>query len=185
MDRSDVGGWLFKCDPRTWDIDAAVRDNRRIDRWRVRTSYRLDLINAGDPAVVWVTGPRRQERTPGISAVGYTTGELFEDDTSVPYRAITPTVAKMRPDIPQGPSQRLKPLGDQDGLIETQGRPTSRTNRAGYERNTMADVERSGQLGHGRCGGVRRASRRTAQGSPAGAWVVGRDGHSVLPGAGP
>jgi hypothetical protein len=78
LTRDDIGGWLFKCNPREWDIEAALRDGQRIDSWRVRENYRLSLIRPGDPAVVWVTGSAGANPEAGIWAVGYTTGDLFD-----------------------------------------------------------------------------------------------------------
>lgn len=80
LTRSEIGAWLFKCNPLTWDIESALRDGRRIDRWRVKETYRLNLISAGDPAVVWVTGSKGAIPTPGIRAIGYTTGETLGAD---------------------------------------------------------------------------------------------------------
>src|SRR5829696_172281 len=85
LTRDDIGGGLFKCNPREWDIEAAIRDGRRIESWRVRESYRLSLIQAGDPAILWVTGSTGAHPEPGIWAVGYTTGELFDESRNDDY----------------------------------------------------------------------------------------------------
>lgn len=70
---------MFKCNPREWDIEAAIRNGQRIDSWRVHHSYRVALIEPGDPALIWVTGSKGATPTPGVWAVGYTTGELTDD----------------------------------------------------------------------------------------------------------
>lgn len=85
MTRADVGGWLFTCNPQQWNIEAALRDGKRIDRWRVQKTYRLSLLQVGDPAALWVTGSTGAQPQPGIWAVGYTTGEFFDDDLDSEY----------------------------------------------------------------------------------------------------
>jgi hypothetical protein len=77
--RADLGAWLFRCDPTQWDVEAAIRDGYAIESWRVHRTYRLDLIQAGDPAVLWVGGAAGAQPTPGVWAVGEVTGELFEE----------------------------------------------------------------------------------------------------------
>lgn len=77
--RADLGAWLFRCDPAQWDVEAAIRDGYAIENWRVHRTYRLDLIEAGDPAVLWVGGASGAQMTPGVWAVGEVTGELFEE----------------------------------------------------------------------------------------------------------
>lgn len=78
LERSDVGAWLFKCSPEEWDIQAALRDRKAFTAWRVHPTYRLRLIESGDPAVLWVTGRQDASMPPGIWLAGHTTGELFE-----------------------------------------------------------------------------------------------------------
>lgn len=80
LDRSTIEGWLFKCNPNVWDIESALGDGRPIASWRVQPSYRLKLIEAGDPAMIWVTGSERSRGpTPGVWAIGHTTGTFIDD----------------------------------------------------------------------------------------------------------
>jgi hypothetical protein len=65
------------------------------------TATWLSLIQPGDPAVIWVTGSASSQPEPGIWAVGYTTGELYDSQSDDYW------VNKDRgdsPASPQGPS---------------------------------------------------------------------------------
>jgi hypothetical protein len=79
LTREDIGAWLFRCNPKEWNITAALRDDAPIDCWRVRPSYRLELIEPGDPAIIWIGGPTGGEPMPGVWMVGRTTGAVFDD----------------------------------------------------------------------------------------------------------
>ena len=74
----DVGGWLLRCNPKVWDVDAALGAGVVISGWRVVPSYRLELIRADQPVALWVTGPRTSGRR-GIWFAGHMTGEIGED----------------------------------------------------------------------------------------------------------
>jgi len=52
----DVGGWTLTCNPNTWDLrDFLAAGGGRIDGWSVQPSYRLGLIEPGQPVYLWVT----------------------------------------------------------------------------------------------------------------------------------
>jgi hypothetical protein len=80
--RSDIGGWVLKCNPRRTDIEAALRGEDPVDAWCVQESYRLRLIEPGDPAMLWISGARGARPTPGIWLVGHATGEIVDDEGS-------------------------------------------------------------------------------------------------------
>ena len=73
-----VGAWLFKANPAVWDIGAYLRSGAPLDRWRMAPSYRVDLVEPGQPCALWVTNgdPRLP---PGIWAVGEIANFPFED----------------------------------------------------------------------------------------------------------
>jgi hypothetical protein len=75
LTRADVGAWLFRCNPRNIDMAELRRAGGVDSRCAVRT-YRLDLIRAGDPVALWVTGPSKATITAGIWMLGYATGEI-------------------------------------------------------------------------------------------------------------
>jgi hypothetical protein len=69
---ADVGAWLFTCHPRELPSVAATSVG-----WRcARRSYRLDLVDAGQPALLWVSGSTGAEPVPGVWMVGRTTGAV-------------------------------------------------------------------------------------------------------------
>ena len=71
---ADVGAWLFTCNPREFgELDAAS-----LDGFCAHPSYRVGLVRAGQPAVLWVSGPDRAAVEPGIWMVGRTTGAVGE-----------------------------------------------------------------------------------------------------------
>jgi hypothetical protein len=63
---------LFTCNPREFgELDAAT-----VDGFCAHPSYRVGLVRAGQPAVLWVSGPDGATPEPGIWMVGRTTGEV-------------------------------------------------------------------------------------------------------------
>ena len=64
---------MLKAHPSVWDIGSALRDGVELDWWRLAPSYRVDLVGAGDPCVLWIT--RGDARVPsGVWAIGEITG---------------------------------------------------------------------------------------------------------------
>lgn len=74
--RTTLGSWLLRCDPHQWDLKRFQADGHPyLARWNVNhPSYRLELMQAGDPVVLWVTGGG------GISGVGHVTGPVDADE---------------------------------------------------------------------------------------------------------
>ena len=79
----DWGAWVFKCNPDVWDVIGALEDGKGIDSWRVRESYRLGLMEPGDPFYLWVTGKQSQR---GIWLYGHITGTFSPGVTDPHYR---------------------------------------------------------------------------------------------------
>ena len=71
---ADVGAWLFTCNPGEFgELDA-------VDGFCARPSYRVGLVRAGQPAVLWVSGAEGADPTPGVWMVGRTTGAVRDPD---------------------------------------------------------------------------------------------------------
>jgi len=78
-DGTPVGAWLFKANPAVWDVLTFLRSGAEVDSWRMAPSYRVGLIQPGQPAVLWVTGPTGGGHTPGVWAVGEVVGDVYDD----------------------------------------------------------------------------------------------------------
>jgi hypothetical protein len=78
---SPVAGWLCKANPEVWDVESHLVQHGRVDRWRLMHGYRADLVAAGHPFVLWLTGPRS-----GVIAVGAVTGraEIVDSEDAGP-----------------------------------------------------------------------------------------------------
>jgi hypothetical protein len=74
---SDVGCWVVKSSrvPTALVAGWSPGDTAALSRC-VRPSYRLSLMRAGQPCLLWVSGRDR----PGVHALGRITGEVAEDD---------------------------------------------------------------------------------------------------------
>lgn len=98
LTQADIGAWLFKCNPLEWNIDGALSNGRLIDSWRVFPTYRIGLVQPGQPAVLWVTG-RGRKGVPesGIHMAGYTTGSVHRDQDGDEYWLDETERRKLRP----------------------------------------------------------------------------------------
>jgi hypothetical protein len=78
---ADVGCWVLKSTRSPAEIDAGWRpgETRPLTRC-VRRSYRLELMAAGQPCLLWVSG--RVE--PGVHALGAVAGVPDDDDADGP-----------------------------------------------------------------------------------------------------
>lgn len=80
----DVGAWLLKANPKTWDITRWVREtagrvddqDAKIDDWTIQDNYRSWVMDHGQRAVLWVSGDGKQIE-PGIWGVGWVTGPSY------------------------------------------------------------------------------------------------------------
>ncbi|MEJ3658493.1 hypothetical protein WEH80_36600 [Actinomycetes bacterium KLBMP 9759] len=93
---ADIGGWLFTSNPRGFDPAA------RIATRCARPTYRLGLVRAGQPAILWVSGRSDTAPRPGVWMVGHTTGTVTGD-------AARPRIGLvMAPLDPMLPRERLR-----------------------------------------------------------------------------
>ena len=73
-----LGAWLLKVDPRASDVGAMVRDGFASVATRcVRPTYRTELVEAGQPVLLWVSG-RDPAHPAGLHAQGRTTGPAHQ-----------------------------------------------------------------------------------------------------------
>ena len=75
--RENLGAWLLKCNPRTWDFESFRRSGEPLDNWSVQPTYRTDLIEAGQRVLLWVTGSDGAHPQPGLWGTGFTTGSVY------------------------------------------------------------------------------------------------------------
>lgn len=72
LTRADIGAWVLKCNPTVWDIEAYVASGAGpILDWSVGNTYRNQLMENGDPVILWVSGP-----SGGVQGVGDVTGPV-------------------------------------------------------------------------------------------------------------
>jgi predicted RNA-binding protein with PUA-like domain len=72
---SNLGAWVFKCNPKTWDLETFVADGHtHIEDWSVANNYRSELIQHGQRALFWVSGAEDGAMPRGIWGYGWTTG---------------------------------------------------------------------------------------------------------------
>lgn len=95
-----LGAWLFKASPEALSVAEAVRTGFGTITTRcVRPSYRTDLVRAGQPVLLWVSGSDPVHPA-GIYACGHTTGAATYDgrEPFVPVRlhAVEPTVRRVQ-----------------------------------------------------------------------------------------
>src|SRR4051812_18011967 len=77
IDYTDVGCWIVKGDPRTWDYFTALAEDHtpsvkpHVYRsgWTLGRTYRSEMIRKGDLIALWITGPNN----PGIYEFGWVT----------------------------------------------------------------------------------------------------------------
>lgn len=71
------GAWLVKCNPEVWDLQTYLADGHEyIDNWSVQKNYRSEMMQPGDPVVLWVTGTDRAPLQPGVWGVGQVTAPV-------------------------------------------------------------------------------------------------------------
>jgi hypothetical protein len=66
------GAWLLKCNPKVTDLPSLMEHG--VATWCVQKNYRTALCDAGQPALLWVSGSTGATPTPGIWAGGRLTG---------------------------------------------------------------------------------------------------------------
>ena len=83
-----LGTWLLKVSPRAGAVDELVRTRfARLESRCVRPSYRTELVEAGQPVLLWVSGGDARH-VAGLHAAGITTGPTFDstDGPAMPVR---------------------------------------------------------------------------------------------------
>jgi hypothetical protein len=73
-DGAPFGAWLFKCSPGLRDFDRFLAEPAQQSEWCVTRTYRSDLMEAHQPALLWVSGNDRGHPVPGIWGVGELAG---------------------------------------------------------------------------------------------------------------
>jgi hypothetical protein len=73
---TEIAGWILKGDPKVYDLDAALENARRVERWSVYDNYRKDLMGEGQRCFLWRSGPNG-----AVVAAGYVTGPVRRDTT--------------------------------------------------------------------------------------------------------
>jgi hypothetical protein len=101
----DVGCWVLKSTRPPELIEPGWRVGEAHTTTRcVRRSYRLDLLRAGQPCLLWVSG----RTAPGVHALGEVTGEAEERDGGpvVPVRLTRLPAPVARADLLADPAAR-------------------------------------------------------------------------------
>ncbi len=93
-----IGAWLLKASPAGGALEELVRTGfREVSTRCVRQSYRTELVQPGQPVLLWVSGGDSRH-TSGIQAQGRTTGSVVVgvDGPVMPVRLrpVEPVVAR-------------------------------------------------------------------------------------------
>jgi hypothetical protein len=117
-----LGAWLLKVDP------LERSDFVSLETRCVRPSYRTDLVRAGQPVLVWVSGsdPRRPG---GLRAAGLTTGEVGPHGAEL---ALPLRVRPVRPPVTRADLLAEPDLRDLEVLRMPAGSNPSYLDRAQY-----------------------------------------------------
>jgi len=68
LSRDEVGGWVVKANPVVWDIHAAREACEELTSFRLTPSYRVEMMQVGDPVLVWVTRDHARHLPAGFMA---------------------------------------------------------------------------------------------------------------------
>ncbi|MEU4421053.1 hypothetical protein AB0F81_10525 [Actinoplanes sp. NPDC024001] len=68
--RADLGAWLLKGNADLTGLLGRFADEPHVRRWCVQRSYRLELMEAGQPVLFWASGSRRRDLAYGIWGCG-------------------------------------------------------------------------------------------------------------------
>ena len=98
-DGTEVAAWVFKANPEVWDVESHLARVGAVDRWTVAPGYRGDLLAAGQPALLWLTGRRS-----GVIATGEVAGEAYDDhdEDTGRWRRWTPVRLAAVPPVRKG-----------------------------------------------------------------------------------
>ncbi|HET7398440.1 MAG TPA: hypothetical protein VFJ94_07945 [Intrasporangium sp.] len=70
ISRANLGAWVIKANPAARDPQRFAAEHASVADRCVAANYRSALIQAGDPVVLWVSGPERDPLQPGVWGVG-------------------------------------------------------------------------------------------------------------------
>ena len=95
-----LGAWLLKADPRRAPMQEwLASDFRSVTTRCVRATYRTEVVRAGQPVLLWLSG-RHPDFPPGIHAHGRTTGPVRVDDEDGPVLPVR--LRRTDPVVPRG-----------------------------------------------------------------------------------
>lgn len=71
VSRDTLGAWLLKCNPALWDLRGfRAAGETRVTSWAVQPNYRSAMMQPGDRALFWVSGPGRGDLVRGLWGSG-------------------------------------------------------------------------------------------------------------------
>ena len=65
-----LGAWVIKCNPAVTDFGSLLRSGEPIRTWCVANNYRAAMMDTGQLALLWVSGPNGAQFARGIWGVG-------------------------------------------------------------------------------------------------------------------
>ena len=102
LQRSDIGAWVLKANPTIWDVNSMIDDQQSPpENFRLHETYRVQLIEVGDPVWLWATASRTAPRRPArFVASGVVVGADAEGRGGGPYWVDDDEAKKFRPYLP-------------------------------------------------------------------------------------
>lgn len=95
LDVETVAAWVLRSSPDVYDVETAIASGEVPEGWRLAYSYRVDMIDIGDPVVLWLSGSAS-----GIIAAGAVAGPPDMDQGGTRYWIDEEEKAKVRPYLP-------------------------------------------------------------------------------------
>ncbi|MCB0976137.1 MAG: EVE domain-containing protein [Acidimicrobiales bacterium] len=96
-DGRPIAGWVFKANRSVYDVESALEAEGWVNGWSVHENYRVDLLAAGQPCFLYVSGKHPDGRDGGfIIGVGEIAGEAFSATGSGDQFWGDPDVAKTK-----------------------------------------------------------------------------------------
>ena len=102
LQRSDIGAWVLKASPTVWDVNSMLDDKQSPpENFRLHETYRVQLIEPGDPIWLWATASRTAPRRPArFVARGEVVGADAQGRGGGPYWVDDDEAKKLRPYLP-------------------------------------------------------------------------------------
>lgn len=79
MTADSLGAWLLKANPTVSPVEELLGGTSGVTERCVRRSYRIDLIEPGQPVLLWISGGASSHPA-GIHAQGQVTGPAYVSD---------------------------------------------------------------------------------------------------------